>query len=266
VHPEALSPAIEKMNVEIIGRFAREAAALGEGDVCVLLPRSFYLRFPGERYACVGDATLGRGPLNALVSQLSMPRVGERVALSIAAAALWKPPAIGASGPPDTERLQQAAADRVPEEGFGCLILGKHNALAMHAQPGLEALDRWVVGNTLEHEAEALIGLGPGLTPSGDAYLGGMLIALRLCARTAQAQALWRWLEPRLAGRTSTLSAAHLAAAAEGEAHEALHEGLRTLLGGNEAPWHAVLDALDAVGCPSGWDGLAGALAVLRLA
>jgi hypothetical protein len=253
------------MNVEIIGRFARDAAALGEGDVSVLLPRSFYLRFPGERYACVGELELGRGPLNALVSQFRMPRIGERIALSIAGAALWRPAAISASGPLALDSLQKAAAHCVPEEGLGCLVLGKHNAVAMHAQPGLEALDRWIVGNTLEHDAEGLIGLGPGLTPSGDAYLGGMLIALRLCARTTQAQALWRWLEPRLAGRTSTLSAAHLAAAAEGEGHEALHECLRTLLGGGGS-WDAVLEALDRVGRCSGWDGLAGALAVLRVA
>jgi Protein of unknown function (DUF2877) len=253
------------MNVEIIGRFAREAAALGEGDVCVLLPRSFYLRFPGERYVCVGDLALGRGPLNALVPELGMPRLGERIALSIAGAALWRPAALGASGPPAVESLQKAAAHRVPEEGLGCLVLGKHNAVAMHAQPGLEALDRWIVGNTLEQEAEALIGLGPGITPSGDDYLGGVLVALRLSGRTTQAQSLWRWLEPRLAGRTSTLSAAHLAAAAEGEGHEALHECLHTLLGGAR-PWELVLGGLDGMGDCSGWDALAGAMAVLRVA
>ncbi|HEY6821894.1 MAG TPA: DUF2877 domain-containing protein [Burkholderiales bacterium] len=253
------------MNVEIIGRFAREAAALGEADVCVLLPRSFYLRFPGERYVCVGDVALGRGPLNALVSELRMPRLGERTALSIAGAALWRPAAMSASGPPAIEGLRQAAARRVPEEGLGCLILGKHNAVAMHAQPGLEALDRWIVGNTLEQEAEALLGLGPGITPSGDDYLGGVLVALRLSGRTTQAQSLWRWLEPRIAGRTSTLSAAHLAAAAEGEGHEALHECLRTLVGGGR-PWEIVLAGLDAMGDCSGWDALAGALAVFHAA
>ena len=253
------------MNVEIIGRFAREAAALGEGDVCALFRRSFYLRFPGERYACVGDPALGRGPLNALVPQLTLPRVGERIALSVAGATLWRPAPITAAGPAAIDALQRAAAQRVPEEGLGCLILGKHNAVAIHAQPALEALQGWLVGNALEQDAEQLIGLGPGLTPSGDDYLGGMLVALRLCARPAQAQSLWRWLEPRLAGRTSAISAAHLAAAAEGEAHEALHECLRTLLA-NGRPWDEVLDALDGVGHCSGWDALAGALAVLRVA
>ena len=66
-----------------------------------------------------------------------------------------------------------------------------------------------------------------------------------------QATSLWRWLEPRLAGRTRDISAAHLAAAAAGEAQEALHKVL------NGEP---ELDALDA----AGWDGLAGALAVAK--
>ena len=60
----------------------------------------------------------------------------------------------------------------------------------------------------LGNEAAQLIGLGPGLTPSGDDYLGGVL-SLRWLGRGSQADSLWRWLEPRLAGHTSEISAAH---------------------------------------------------------
>ena len=74
-------------------------------------------------------------------------------------------------------------------------------------------------------------------------------------APVAQAAALWRWLEPRLS-HTSAISAAHLAAAATGQAHEALH---RILDGDLD------LKALDAVGHCSGWDALAGAVAVLSV-
>ena len=59
--------------------------------------------------------------------------------------------------------------------------------LSGHAQPALDALERWLVGNALGKEAEQLIGLGPGLTPSGDDYFGGMLVALRLTGRGVQA-------------------------------------------------------------------------------
>ena len=238
---------------ERAGRFAREALQAGSGEVCAVFRRSFYLRCPGERYVCIGDGSLGNGPLNALVHELALPRLGEQVAVSLDGTGLWQPPAPRSDL--DLHLLTVAAARRIPAEGLGCLVIGKHNALSGHAQPALDALERWLVGNALGEEAGGLIGLGPGLTPSGDDYLGGMLVALRLTGRGVQADGLWRWLEPRLKARTSAISAAHLAAAAAGEAHEALH---RVLNGELE------LDALNAVGHTSGWDALAGAMAVLR--
>jgi hypothetical protein len=238
---------------EVTGRFAREALASGEGEVCAVFRRSFYLRLPGERYACVGDLSLGHGPLNALVPNLRIPALGEHLSISVDNAKAWQPPP-HQPGQPKLDELKEAAKNRIPAEGLGCLILGAHNALSGHAQPALEALERWLVGNALGNEVEQLIGLGPGLTPSGDDYLGGMLVALRLTGRGMQAEGLWRWLQPRLKERTSSISAAHLAAAAAGEAHEALHD----VLNGN-----LDLERLDAVGHCSGWDGLAGAVAVL---
>ena len=80
---------------------------------------------------------------------------------------------------------------------------------------------------------------------------GPQLVGLRLAGRGTQAASLWRWLEPRLPGRTREISAAHLAAAAAGEAQEALH----AVLNGE-----AALERLDA----AGWDNLAGALAVAK--
>ena len=250
---------------EVVGRFAREAIAAGEGEVSVLLRRGFYLRFPGERYACAGDRSLGRGPLNALLAGFSMPRLGERISIDASRAELWTPPPPAPSGAPALDALRRAASGRVPEEGLGCLVLGGHNGIAMHAQPALEALERWLVGNALERDAERLIGLGPGFTPSGDDFLGGMLVALRACARAPQAQSLWRWLEPLLATRTSAISAAHLAAAAQGEAHEALHPCLQLLFGG-AGSWEPALEQVSRVGHCSGWDALAGAALVARLA
>ena len=240
-------------SAEVAGRFAREALAGGEGEVCAVFRRSFYLRCPGGRYACVGDAALGRGPLNALLTDFSMPGLGDRLAVDTQNAALWQPPAHQASV--DLNLLHEKARSRIPAEGLGCLVIGAHNALSGHAQPALDALERWLVGNALADEAAQLIGLGPGLTPSGDDYFGGMLVALRLSGRGMQAEGLWRWLQPRLESRTSAISAAHLAAAAAGEAHEALHEVLNGSLD---------LDHLAAVGHCSGWDALAGAVAVLK--
>jgi hypothetical protein len=236
------------LRASVAGRFAREAAAAGEGEVCAVFRRSFYALFPGGRYACIGEPSLGRGPLNALVLSIEIPSLGEKISLQ--AENSWLPPV--QRGIPDVAAIRAAA--RAPEDGLGGLVTGRHNALTEHAQPALEAVERWLGGHTLAQEAERLVGLGPGLTPSGDDYLGGVMVALRMDERGAQADALWRWLEPRLAERTSAISAAHLAAAAQGEAHEALHA---VLAGADPA-------LLDGVGHCSGWDALAGALAVYR--
>jgi len=247
----------------VIGRFAREAAARGEGEVRAVFRRSFYVRFPDERYACIGERTLGRGPLNALVDDARLPAIGERVALSTDGADLWTPTPLAPSCAPDVRALQDAARSRAPREGLGCLVIDAHNSLSGHAQPALEAIERWLVGNALDDDAELLIGLGPGLTPSGDDYLGGVLIALHQLGRETQARGLWRWLEPRLS-RTSAISAAHLGAAAAGEGHEALHASLAALCAPG-ANWAQALDALDNVGHCSGWDSLAGVVAVVKL-
>jgi len=240
-------------SAEVTGRFARDALSAGEGEVCAVFRRSFYLRCPGERYACAGDASLGHGPLNVRLTASGLPALGTRVSVSVHNASVWQPPRTGFNI--RLNLLREAAKGRVPREGLGCLVIGAHNGLSGHALPALEALERWLVGNALAGEAEQLIGLGPGLTPSGDDYLGGMLVALRLSGRAMQADGLWRWLQPRLKARTSAISAAHLCAAAAGEAHEALHEVLSGDLD---------LNKIDAIGHCSGWDALAGAVAVLK--
>lgn len=241
----------------IAGRFVPD----GEGEVRQAFRRSFYAAFADGRHACIGDASLGRGPLNALVDDFRLAAVGERVSLSVAAR--WTPAALPPNPVIDIGALEYAAQGRVPSEGLGGLVIGAHNSLSGHAAPALEALERWLIGNALEDDAQMLIGLGPGLTPSGDDYLGGLLIALNAFERRPQAQALWRWLEPRLT-RTSAISAAHLAAAAQGEGHEALHACMHALCD-RSADWTRTLERVANVGHVSGWDALAGIAAVAKL-
>ncbi len=95
----------------VAGRFARDALALGEGEVCALFRRSFYLRYPGGKYACVGDPSLGRGPLNALVTPFSAPALRERISVSVADASIWRPPA-PPQGSPDVTAMRSAPKPR----------------------------------------------------------------------------------------------------------------------------------------------------------
>src|SRR6185503_12384478 len=211
-------------------RVAGKFAARGEGEVCAVFKRSFYLRFDDNGYACVGDESIGHGPLNAIVGEFASPALGEKVSLAVDG--IWQPAGLVMSAFPDFYGLRQAARSCTPTEGLGCLVAGTHNALSAHAQPALDAVDDWIAGNALDARVEALIGLGPGLTPAGDDYFGGVMVALHLLDRA-------------------------------GQAHEALHECLSEIFK-REPDWDTVLDRLDAVGHGSGWNALAGALAVLQ--
>lgn len=150
----------------------------------------------------------------------------------------------------------------IPQEGFGLLMIGGSNPLIAHARPALDALERWLArGGEPEAEVARLIGLGPGLTPSGDDYLGGVLLGLLFLEQKEKADALWRWLAPQLVERTSALSAAHLAAASAGKGNPVLLGCIDALLAGNPE-LELQLTALAAVGHSSGWDSLAGAASV----
>jgi len=103
------------------------------------------------------------------------------------------------------------------------------------AAPGVAALAEWLVGCSdaaPDEAASMLIGLGPGLTPSGDDLLGGAMIALRALGRDDRARRVADWALPLAATRTGAISAAHLACAATGEGSASLHELLAALLMG----------------------------------
>ena len=126
------------MRIDIAGRCAREALAAG-GEVCAAFRRSFYLRSPLGAYACIGEASLGRGPLNAIAGDFALPAIGERISVSLEGCETWRAPAAKPSL--DLGLLRKA---KPPEEGFGCCIVGRRNALARHANAALEAVDRWL--------------------------------------------------------------------------------------------------------------------------
>lgn len=109
--------------------------------------------------------------------------------------------------------------------------------------------------------AALLAGRGPGLTPSGDDFVMGMLYALwalrpDLAAATAHA------IAARAAARTTTLSAAWLRAAGRGEADATWHSLVQALAGRGGVG--AAAGRVMAVGHTSGADALAGFVFGLR--
>jgi hypothetical protein len=106
--------------------------------------------------------------------------------------------------------------------------------------------------------ATALLGLGHGLTPSGDDVLSGAVVLLHAVGNQANAAALSAAIRKRMRARTSPLSCAFLDAACDGEPNAAVHQAIEALLTG-AAP-AAVIAPLATLGHASGFDILAGIL------
>ena len=286
------------MEVAVIGCAARAVLdAHGEGRVLAVFRRSFYAAFDDE-VVCVGPPQLGPGPLNLLCARRndtawadrgieagagvscldSALDVAGRLRFDFRAADVWRPPGTIAGTPAAVgvglDLLARKVRLRKPG-GFGALLARPvhdaestawefDDALLRTARPAVDALRGWLAA-TLAGAAvppppvSALIGLGPGLTPSGDDFLGGAMIALHHCGRRDVAHRLAGAVLPIAARDTSLISAAYLRCAARGEGASVLFDALDSLAAADSATMDARLDAIDAVGHTSGWDCLAGA-------
>src|SRR5262245_27781690 len=279
-----------------IGPIAARALRAGaRGSVRAVFERCFYVDLD-TGWACIGAEALGAGPLNVVCVRWpagplpAQVRCGDVVrieaatlfaghaAISLAGAEAWLPERVPhwdeASLGRGLAATHAALGALAPCDGLG--LLSSENGcrrppLCSILQVPLVHLDDLLgapqagppppidVGSITP-----LLGLGPGLTPSGDDYLGGLFVALGLVGRSPLRDRLWQALRPFTLAGTTAISRAHLAAAAEGFASAALHGALTAILGGSTARIAEACAGLARVGHTSGWDGLAGALSVLR--
>jgi hypothetical protein len=289
-----------------LGEFAH-AALTGHsiGYLLAVFRRSFYVRFGGEA-VCFGPAGLGNGPVNVLVrmaeemewaqfglapaqkvaSSATEVCVADRLRFDFASAEIWHPP-----HPPDftlddlqagLSLLSQAARRRSPG-GLGVLLGGldapelrlsaSNDMLLRAAQGPVRDVAEWLwralrqADELPPRSLQKLVGLGPGLTPSGDDLLGGLLVALHYLGFSPIADELSRAILPLPPEATNIISAQLLRCAARGHASSALFEALDAIMTARDLDQR--LDVIHAIGHTSGWDSLAGAalacLAVLRL-
>lgn len=246
------------IEVSSIGRFAQRALLSGEAHVIAAFERSCYVETPAG-LACVG--AVGNGPLNAHCAFLPGGiAVGDTLRINLAGAGLWQPrPAPPWDAPAMTAtlaHLRLAARGRLPQEGFACVLDPDRERAA-----AVKALARWLAAPEGTPQAAAgLIGLGPGLTPSGDDLIGGALCALHATGRGEVAARLAAWVLPLAKNGTNRISQAHLTCAAEGECGEAVNDAIVTLIRGGLPD----LARIGAIGHTSGWDALAGAVLALE--
>ena len=117
-----------------------------------------------------------------------------------------------------------------------------------------------------EAAAPGLLGLGPGLTPSGDDFIGAIFFALAHAPRAhwqPHLPALQARMRSAAASATNVISAALLDDLMAGRSYRCLHELLAALEGDDPALIETSARALLRIGASSGADMLAGLLLAL---
>ena len=291
-----LTPATQAIAIGSVARCKLENAIFGR--VTAVFEHSLYLEVNGS-WICLADANLGFGPLTVSVKSkygrewINSFRVGRLVKLSPVGISIDDSTIISTKGVRSWHPLKRPAWTKnslmlglreleiltqvkVPAEGLARFIFESPDRFpaseeSRAAEHSIGILKNWLkkcfevkLPITLYKEAVAkLLGQGPGLTPSGDDFLGGMLIALHVCGEKSVQKQLYTQVESLL-DSTGPVSSAHLKAAALGEGSQSLHQVLNMLLEGNETQLELGIDAINQIGHTSGWDALAGVAVVLR--
>ena len=282
-----------------LGEFARAALGFySSGAVLAVFRRSFYVRF-GPHAVCFGPLGLGKGPINLLVAMpddVEWPLLGlapqqevlssgttvsvaDRLRFDVARAEVWRPPRPPRFSLEDLRaglKLLSSSLLRRSAGGLGATLIGldmlpdwpgmSNDPLLQTARRPMREVADWLL-RALQREDElpprslqSLIGLGPGLTPSGDDFICGVMVALHYFRLRYAACKLAEAVLPIAARETNIISSQFLQCAAGGEASSALFETLDAILTCHDLEQR--LDVIDAIGHSSGWDSLAGAALV----
>jgi Protein of unknown function (DUF2877) len=265
--------------------------SVAHAEVAAVFERSFYLSC-GDLFVCVGEPAIGNGPLT-LIADMRVARRGlrpgepARIAenrITIGAMTLacegcepWHPPRWPQAATPRVlasarDAIVRRAVTDAPAEGFGRALAHAsvpHDAFARVARRRLARLRSWLVESVAAPSAPAiaavdpvgdLVGLGPGLTPSGDDVIIGALALLDALAQDHTAACtlranLARAVDHLPAGLTSPLSHCFLRVAAAGHVGERLHAAVSSCITGD---LDAAIAVIGDIGHSSGWDMIAG--------
>jgi Protein of unknown function (DUF2877) len=271
--------------------FCRQGACEGaRAEVAAVFERSLYLR-GGDAFICLGQPSIGNGPLT-LIADFSPAglRRGQSVSISdrciaIGSSAqftfdhcdLWRSPhwpslsgcvelidvgraiagvMVVAAPPEGLARVQEQGSCDTP---LARIVRSRIASFQSWLRDALETDDAIVASPEV---IQGLIGLGPGLTPSGDDFLVGALALLDALAETKAHAALADAINISPRGLTSPLSGCLLRAAAAGHVGEHLCRAVAAVVTGQI---DAAVAAIRNIGHSSGWDMLAGVTATLEV-
>jgi hypothetical protein len=244
-------------------------ASGGTAHVVAPLADSLYLEAGGEILWLGGRGSL-RHP-RAVLAAGDLPRGHARLAIDLEGLEPWRPRrvqgadrAVLRAGARDLRERLAGSAHPARPAGLGRLLV------AAPADFPLDRAARTVaeVAGACDRDdargaasaADSLLGLGPGLTPSGDDFVGGVLFARCALGPSAAWARAGSAVVARARARTHPISAALLSDLATGEGPEPLHDLIDALARrATGAAWGAV-ERLGRHGASSGWDMLAGVL------
>ena len=290
-----------RLTATAIGPIAAELLdAHHEIEVLAVFERSFYVMTHGG-LVCRGAEGIGLGPINVPLEEADAIdwrqigvdtetegelthgtlTFGDTVSISTSHAKVWQPPPwkpLSEATNRGLDVLHAIAQPRLPSEGLSALVLarapGNLSSVAKAAAPQLDHLRASLPGLLVSQQATKdttraltlLLGLGPGLTPSGDDVIGGMMLALTALGGTRLRDALWEALTPELGDLTTEISAMHLSAAADGLGADAVHRLGNVILAGEAHAIPGLLEHVSRIGHCSGWDTIAGFVLTIEAA
>ncbi len=281
------------------GSFAHDLLLDGRrGRIIALFKSSFYLE-AGGAIACVGNASLHACSLNVNTTapgnldwsagglttgarwRVLGPKlyVGGRYVIAMHATETWTTTATPRHwNAMDLRRsvaeLRRLCALRSPQGGLGRVAGGGDDAITRPCLCGIatapvNGLRTWLTSAMSESQVpgsdhpqalQHLVGLGPGLTPSGDDFLCGVLFTLHSLGHASVAQRLWDRVRPLSKDAGNAISFGHLAVAAAGGGSAPIDDLLAALLVGESGALRRLLDVVGTIGHTSGWDCVAGVL------
>ena len=257
--------------VEIValGRKAQAALQASGGIARPLraFPQAPYFEAGGE-IVWIGQCLPARHPRAAVTA--GPVGTGKIVSFGALPDSTWRRdlPAVSAINPQRARTAAAALLNTVCElgrpRGFGALLCRAELDFPLaFARERIRRLATAYAANDTESvysASRALLGLGAGLTPSGDDLAAAALFGRRLIDRDEAWARMGRELAHDAGIASHAISAALLADTVAGESFEPLHDLADALAAGDAGAALAAARALVRVGHASGWDMLAGFL------
>jgi hypothetical protein len=272
------------------------------GEVHSTFERAFNVLISGELVG-IARRDVPNGPFNIITdvepndSMQSIVDKGERIkingdllsfdkglTISLNGTGIWRPKH-GVKKPISIELVKRNLSlvkglASWPNEGFGQLVFHVENMISgapfndrqlnqisRSGLPNIKSLISAVRSENLElvgQSAKNLVGLGPGLSPSGDDLLAGFMASLRWTVKSFNGNAdrvdeINRTIA-NVSECTTMLGKQLLTRAADGEVNEAVEGLLETILAGQVEDVKTATEKVLAIGETSGVDSIVGIL------